>query len=54
MIRFAKTSQMLSSRILSKESLDAIHHATLEVLEKTGVVVESDKALKILEEAGCT
>lgn len=53
-IRFTKTSQMLSCRILSKESLDAIHYATLEVLEKTGVVVESEKALKILEEAGCT
>jgi len=54
LIRFTKTSQMLSCRILSKESLDAIHYATLEVLEKTGVVVESDKALKILEETGCT
>jgi len=39
---------------LSKESLDTIHYATLEVLEKTGVIFESDKALKILEEAGCT
>ena len=54
MIRFTKTSQMLSCHILSKESLDAIHYSTLEVLEKTGVAVESDKALKILEEAGCT
>lgn len=45
---------MLSCRILSKESLDTIHYATLEVLEKTGVIVESDKALKILEETGCT
>ena len=34
---------MLSCRILSKESLDALHYATLEVLEKTGVVVESEK-----------
>ena len=34
--------------------MDTIHYATLEVLEKTGVIVESDKALKILEEAGCT
>jgi trimethylamine--corrinoid protein Co-methyltransferase len=34
--------------------LDTIHYATLEVLEKTGVIVESDEALKILEEAGCT
>jgi len=33
--------------------LDTIHHATLEVLEKTGVIVESDKALKVLDEAGC-
>ncbi len=34
--------------------MDTIHYATLEVLEKTGVIIESDKALKILEEAGCT
>ena len=34
--------------------MDTIHYSTLEVLEKTGVIVESDKALKILEEAGCT
>ncbi len=54
MIRFPKASQQLSCHILSKESLDTIHYATLEVLEKTGVIVESDKALKILEEAGCT
>ncbi len=54
MICFIKASQRLSCRILSKESLDTIHYATLEVLEKTGVIVESDKALKILEEAGCT
>jgi len=33
--------------------LDTIHQATLEVLEKTGVIVESDKALKVLDEAGC-
>jgi trimethylamine:corrinoid methyltransferase-like protein len=48
LVRFIKASQRLSCRILSKESLDTIHYATLEVLEKTGVIVESDK-----EEAGC-
>jgi len=54
LIRFIKASQRLSCRILSKESLNTVHYATLEVLEKTGVIVESDKALKILEETGCT
>lgn len=54
MIRFSKSFRLLSCRILSKESLSDIHYATLEVLEKTGVIVESEKALKTLEDAGCT
>ena len=45
---------MLSCRIFPKESLKIIHYASLEVLEKTGVIVESDTALKVLEDAGCT
>ena len=54
MIGLTKESQLLSCRIFPKESLKIIHYASLEVLEKTGVIVESDTALKVLEDAGCT
>jgi len=37
---------------LSKDELDAIHNAALEVLEKTGVKVLSKQALDILKKAG--
>ncbi len=53
LIRFSKASKRLSCHLLPKESLNAIHYATLEVLEKTGVIVESDQALKMLEASGC-
>ncbi|MCL4367781.1 MAG: trimethylamine methyltransferase family protein, partial [Actinobacteria bacterium] len=38
---------------LSGAELDLIHGATLDVLERSGVVVESDAALDILDEGGC-
>jgi len=41
-------------RLLSKDALDAIHWATLDVLERTGIKIFSDKVLKMLGEAGCT
>jgi len=37
---------------LSQNKTEAIHHASLEVLESTGVEVMSSKALDILKEAG--
>jgi len=37
---------------LSQDELDAIHNASLEVLEKTGVKVMSKQALDILKKAG--
>jgi len=37
---------------LSKDELEAIHNASLEVLENTGIKVMSKKALDILKEAG--
>ncbi|MBA7686647.1 hypothetical protein ES703_95098 [subsurface metagenome] len=45
---------MVKFRLLSKEDRDAIHEASLEVLEKTGVKVSNDQALGILKEAGCS
>jgi len=43
-----------SLKILSQDEIYAIHLATLEILERTGVVVESERARNLLEEAGCT
>lgn len=42
--------QML--RVLENDQLDAIHSATLKVLERTGVLVNSDEALDLLEKNG--
>ncbi len=38
---------------LSEADLDAIHHASLEVLERAGVYVEDDQALALFADAGC-
>jgi trimethylamine--corrinoid protein Co-methyltransferase len=38
---------------LQKEELEAIHAASLEVLEKTGVLVKNAAALELLKESGC-
>ena len=43
-----------SLRILSQDEIYAIHLSTLEILEKTGVVIESEKARNVLRQAGCT
>jgi len=37
---------------LSQDEIDAIHNASLEVLENTGIKVMSEKALGILKKAG--
>jgi trimethylamine:corrinoid methyltransferase-like protein len=39
---------------LSQDELKAIHNASLQVLEKTGIKVMSKKALDVLQEAGAT
>ncbi len=44
---------MTKLRILSKDGISSVHMASLEVLERTGVLVKSSNALKILEDAGC-
>jgi trimethylamine--corrinoid protein Co-methyltransferase len=38
--------------ILSDEEIHDIHAATLEVLERTGVIIREENALKLLEQAG--
>jgi trimethylamine--corrinoid protein Co-methyltransferase len=50
---FSRENQRINFYVLLKEDLEAIHQATLEVLEKTGFKVNSQKCLKILEEGGC-
>ena len=39
-------------RLLSRDEISAIHSASMEVLERVGIVIQHDKALKILAEAG--
>lgn len=41
-------------RFLPEEELEAIHASSLEVLERTGILVKNADALEILRDAGCT
>ena len=41
-------------RFLSSGEVEAIHAASLEVLEKTGVLVKNPDAVKLLKGVGCT
>ena len=41
-------------RILSEEQIEQIHTSTLEVLKKTGVRFDSERALKLFKKNGCT
>jgi trimethylamine--corrinoid protein Co-methyltransferase len=50
---FSRETQKISFSVLSKDDLKAIHWATLNVLERTGFRVYSEKCLKMLDEAGC-
>jgi len=38
---------------LTRDDLDQIHAATLDVLQSTGIYVDHDEALSILEKGGC-
>jgi len=51
---FPRETQKISFSVLSKDDLEAIHWATLDVLETTGIRVHSEKCLRILEGAGCS
>jgi trimethylamine--corrinoid protein Co-methyltransferase len=37
----------------SKDELDSIHYATLQILQDTGIKVLSENALEILHGGGC-
>jgi len=41
-------------KILNSNQIEYLHSSTLEVLEKTGVKFESERALKLLKESGCS
>lgn len=51
---FPRETQRITFSVLSKDDLEAIHRATLDILETTGVRIYSEKCLKTLEKAGCT
>ena len=40
-------------RLFSDAQLEALHHASLEILRRTGVRVNDDQALQLLRQAGC-
>ena len=46
------SSQGLSLNSLTEDELDRIHQATLRVLEKTGLFIETDEALDVFDGAG--
>ncbi|UCE44318.1 MAG: trimethylamine methyltransferase family protein [Candidatus Bathyarchaeota archaeon] len=51
---FEKPSLMPSFQVFSEDRLDAIHSASLDVLEKTGVkILHGEAVLKMLKENGC-
>ncbi len=51
--KFEPVRSMLEFRVLSDQDIVKIHEAALQVMEETGVSFPSQKALDILEEAGC-
>jgi len=45
---------LIRPKFLSRDAIESIHGASLEVLEKTGVMVKNQNAIELLEGAGCT
>jgi len=55
MVGFEKHGLMPMFRVFTQDALDAIHLASLKVLEKTGIkIVHGQRILKMLKENGCT
>lgn len=48
-----KSQAVPSYRLLTKEQIEEIHRASLEILETIGVQVAHDEGARLLEEAGC-
>jgi trimethylamine--corrinoid protein Co-methyltransferase len=44
--------EKITLQLLSKEEQDHVHHASLEILEKTGMVIMDAESLEILAQAG--
>lgn len=40
-------------KMLSAEEMDALHENAVRILEKTGMMIESDEARRYFESAGC-
>ncbi len=47
------TRRIKPLEMISEAQLDEIHHATLEVMETTGLVFKSENALRVLKDGGC-
>ncbi len=45
---------MITLQFLSSDDIQIIHQATLEVLEKTGMLVKNETTLKLLQGSGCS
>ncbi len=53
MTKFKHENDIYGYHILRNEDLDAIHEATLHLLESYGLQIHGEAALKLYEEAGC-
>ncbi len=55
MVGFEKHGLMPSFRVFTKDALEAIHLASLEILEKTGIkIAHGKRLLEMLKDNGCT
>lgn len=45
--------ESLRFEVLSQEQVKQVHHATLDVLSRTGVRIQCEEALQLLRDAGC-
>ncbi len=55
MVGFERRSLMPAFHVFTEEALDAIHLASLEILERTGVRIHhGERILKMLKDNGCT
>jgi trimethylamine--corrinoid protein Co-methyltransferase len=53
MVNKGFTRKFKPLEILTDEQIEEIHRGTLDLLERTGILFESDKALKFLADHGC-
>jgi len=54
MLGFEKHPLMPSFRVFTEDGLDAVHSASLDVLERTGIrIFHGERVLKMLKENGC-